>query len=132
MNNNKENFVIEKYDSEFDYKPKKNDLNVSFNRVAFIFFVFLIIFFVFSFKILYLSNLTFTKKNTFNSISEQRSNILDRDGNILAKSITTTKEQELITDSKIPDKRNKFKVNQKIITEFFKIQKTFFGINFGK
>ena len=41
--NHKTNLILEDYDSEFSYKKSKSNLNISFNRVAFIFFVFLVI-----------------------------------------------------------------------------------------
>ena len=42
MNNqNKEKIVLEDYESEFLYKKNKTNLNIEFNRIAFIFFVFL-------------------------------------------------------------------------------------------
>ena len=42
-NNNNSNLVLEEYESEFSYQKPKSNLIISFNRVAFIFFVFLII-----------------------------------------------------------------------------------------
>ena len=38
------NLILEDYDGEFSYKKSKSNLNISFNRVAFIFFIFFIIF----------------------------------------------------------------------------------------
>ena len=38
--NNFERIVIEDYKSDFLYKKNKSNLNITFNRIAFIFFVF--------------------------------------------------------------------------------------------
>ena len=41
MNKDKsEIFVLEDYESEFSYKKNKSNLNITFNRIAFIYFVF--------------------------------------------------------------------------------------------
>ncbi len=78
------------FNNEFSYKENKSNLFISFNRAAFIFFIFIIIAFIFSSKIIYLGaqQKDITKKNM--SKSDFRSSILDRDGNILAKSVITT------------------------------------------
>ena len=56
-NNNNSNLVLEEYESEFLYQKPKSNLIISFNRVAFIFFVFLIISIIFSSKAIYLGGL---------------------------------------------------------------------------
>ena len=40
---NIENITLEEYESEFLYKKNKSNLNIQFNRVAFIFFIIFII-----------------------------------------------------------------------------------------
>ena len=42
------------FNNEFSYKENKSNLFISFNRAAFIFFIFIIIAFIFSSKIIYL------------------------------------------------------------------------------
>ena len=87
--NNKSDLLIEEYESHFSYEAKKSNLNISFNRIAFIFFVFVIVSIIFSTKTIFLGSL---KKNVHNknlSVSEFRSSILDRNGNLIAKSIIT-------------------------------------------
>tara|TARA_Y100000590_G_C15667064_1_gene994887 strand:+ start:1243 stop:1617 length:375 start_codon:yes stop_codon:yes gene_type:complete len=74
---------------EFNYEQNKNNLSISFNRVAFIFFVFFILTIIFSSKILYLGSLFKDIKPKHLIKSDFRSTILDRDGNILAKSVIT-------------------------------------------
>ena len=58
---NKKDLLIEEYDADFSYQTKKNNLNISFNRAAFIFFVFVIVSLIFSTKVVYLGSLK--KKN---------------------------------------------------------------------
>ena len=55
--NNFERIVIEDYESEFLYKKNKSNLNITFNRIAFIFFVFLIICSIYSIRVVYLGGL---------------------------------------------------------------------------
>ena len=55
--NNNKYLTIEEYDSHFSYQTKKTNLNISFNRVAFIFFVFVIISLIFSTKAIFLGSL---------------------------------------------------------------------------
>ena len=55
--NNIERIVLEEYENEFLYEKNKSNLNITFNRIAFIFFVFLIICIIYSFKVFYLGSL---------------------------------------------------------------------------
>ena len=36
----KNNIILEEYENKFSYKKNKTNLNIQFNRIAFIFFVF--------------------------------------------------------------------------------------------
>ena len=38
--NNKKNIFLEEYENEFSYKKSKTNLDIQFNRIAFIFFCF--------------------------------------------------------------------------------------------
>ena len=77
----------DKYNDSFLFKENKSYLKISFERIAFIFFVFLILAIIFSSKVIFLSikkipeNQKIVKKENF------RSSILDNEGNILAKSV---------------------------------------------
>ncbi len=51
---NRENLTLENYENEFLYKENKSNLNISFNRIAFIFFIFIMICFIYSLKVFYL------------------------------------------------------------------------------
>ena len=133
MKNNKDDLLIEEYDSHFSYQTTKNRLNVSFNRIAFIFFVFIIVFLTFSIKAIYLGSL---KKNILNKsslVSEFRSSIVDINGNIIAKTIITNNvgiNPNLVID------RSKLLLNLKLIfpekskIEFKKIKKNLEGKKF--
>jgi len=90
MSKSKDNLILENNKSEFIYEKSNSNLNIHFNRIAFIFFVFLIIAVIFSSKVIYLGSLH--KKINLKNInkSDFRSSILDREGNILAKSVITT------------------------------------------
>tara|TARA_B100000029_G_C17119130_1_gene794425 strand:+ start:386 stop:577 length:192 start_codon:yes stop_codon:yes gene_type:complete len=50
---------------EFTFNKSKKDLTISFNRIAFIFFIFLIISIIFTFKVFYLGyqKIEIKKKN---------------------------------------------------------------------
>ena len=76
---------FEKIGNKYD----KNKLNISFNRVAFIFFSFVLVLIIFSLKAFYLTGKTLSVNNSINSNKEIRSNILDRNNHIIAKTIVT-------------------------------------------
>ena len=82
-------FGIENDFDKLGNKYDKNKLNISFNRVAFIFFVFILVLLLFSLKAFYLSGKKLPEKNIIGSQKEIRSNIIDRNNNILAKTILT-------------------------------------------
>ena len=81
-----------KFENDFEKignKYDKNKLNISFNRVAFIFFSFVLVLIIFSLKAFYLTGKTLSVNNSINSNKEIRSNILDRNNHIIAKTIVT-------------------------------------------
>ena len=88
---NKENLTLEKYENEFSYQINKSNLNISFNRIAFIFFVFLMISTIYSIKVLYLGSLNLDKElKNFTNIKEIfRADVVDRNGNFVAKTVIT-------------------------------------------
>jgi cell division protein FtsI (penicillin-binding protein 3) len=91
MNKNlNEKLSLADYDNEFSFKKKISNLNISFNRIAFIFFIFFLLSLIFALKIFYYSSISNkrivispTIKNNF------RSDIIDVDGNFLAKTVIT-------------------------------------------
>jgi len=78
-------------DSEIFFKKKNNDvIKISPNRIIFLFCVFLSLIFIFSIKIIYLS--LFPEKNFYsskikNNFINERADIIDRNGIILARNI---------------------------------------------
>ena len=77
-------------DENFKFEENKSNLKISFERIAFIFFLFFIITIIFSSKTIYLG----LKKTTTNQSSKEkekyRASIMDRDGNIIAKTVRVT------------------------------------------
>ena len=130
LNNNKKESGI--YNTEFTYTENKTNLKISFERIAFIFFVFFIVAIIFSSKVILLS---IQKKTEVKKISKKenfRSSILDKEGNILAKSVPiinvginpnlAINKEKLLISLKIlfPDKNLKKKMYGK---KFFYIKK---------
>tara|TARA_B100002051_G_scaffold276719_1_gene327216 strand:- start:2716 stop:4386 length:1671 start_codon:yes stop_codon:yes gene_type:complete len=89
MNSEKKSYNLENDFEKLGSKYDKNKLNISFNRVAFVFFTFILILFIFSLKAFYLTGKKLPKNSLTSSKKEIRSNILDRNNNILAKTIIT-------------------------------------------
>ena len=87
----KENLILENYDNEFSYEENKSNLKITFNRIAFIFFVFLVICSIYSIKVFYLSSLNSkVGLNKLIPIKENyRADIIDIRGNFIAKSVNT-------------------------------------------
>ena len=83
--------ILENYENDFFYEKNKSNLNITFNRIAFIFFVFLIICTIYSIKIFYLG--TLNSKIKIEKLSPVKKNyrvdILDNNGNFIAKAVNT-------------------------------------------
>jgi len=88
--NKNKGLILEDYEGEFYYKKIKSGLSISFNRIAFIFFVFLIISVIFSSKAIHLGTKELEEKKIRLDKTDYRANIIDRFGNILAKTVMTT------------------------------------------
>ncbi len=111
---NKENLTLESYENEFSYKENKSNLNISFNRIAFIFFIFLMICSIYSIKVFYLGflNLKFQEKKNVQIKKNFRADILDNNENLIAKTVNTLTvgiNPKLIIDEK------KLLINLKLI-----------------
>ena len=135
MNKKKQNLFIFENSNHFNYEKNKSNLNISFNRIAFIFFVFLTMAFIFSFKAIYLGSLENNIHNKKIINSDNRSTIIDRQGVIIAKSVITNNvgiNPKLVIDKKrllinlqlIFPNKNYEKIKKKINGEkFFYFQK---------
>ncbi len=92
MSKNFNRFVLYNNEDEFEYVKKETDVNIKFNRVAFIFFVFFIISIIFSIHLIHLgSRKSNTIKNDQPKIINKlhREDIVDRNGNFLAKTVSS-------------------------------------------
>jgi cell division protein FtsI (penicillin-binding protein 3) len=145
MNNEKKNIILEEYENSFSYKKNKTNLDIQFNRIAFIFFVFLIISIIYSIQLLHLGSLklevnikpTITKKN-------YRADILDRNGNYLVKSVSSIdigispievidKKKLLINLKWIFPNKNYTEIEKKLKkNKFFKFEKKISPTNYEK
>ncbi|MDB9742308.1 penicillin-binding protein 2 [Candidatus Pelagibacter sp.] len=86
--NNKKNIILEEYENEFSYKKSKTNLDIQFNRIAFIFFVFLVISIIYSIQLLHLGSLKSEgSKKSLTVNKNHRADILDRNGNYLVKTV---------------------------------------------
>ena len=77
-------------EENFKFKENKSNLKISFERIAFIFFLFFTVAIIFSSKTIYLG---LKKPNTNQNLKEKekyRASIMDRDGNIIAKTVRVT------------------------------------------
>ena len=102
MSNNKKRIYIIENENGFKFSEKKGV--VSFNRVAFLFFLILFIFLLYSTKIVYLGSSSPKQKDQMtNKIKNYRADIIDVDGRFIAKSVITYNigvKPNLINDKK--------------------------------
>ena len=123
MNNTEENFKFEK---------NRSNLKISFERVSFIFFIFFIITTIFVSKTIYLGFKKIDHTEIIKKKEKYRATIMDRNGNIIAKTVRVTnlginpnqiinKEKLLISLKLIfPEESFEKKINGK---KFFYIKK---------
>ena len=145
MNNEKKNIILEEYENSFSYKRNKTNLDIQFNRIAFIFFVFLIISIIYSVQLLYLGSLKL-EVNTRPVITKKnyRADILDRNGNYLVKSVSSIdigisptevidKKKLLINLKWIFPNKDYTEIEKKLKkNKFFKFEKKISPINYEK
>ncbi len=130
MSKKKQNLLIFENSSHFDYEKSKSNLNISFNRITFIFFLFLTLACIFSLKVIYLGSL---ENNIFKKKilkSDNRSTIVDRKGAIIAKSVIT--KNVGINPNLVIDKK-KLLINLQLIfpnKDFIEIKKKINGKKF--
>ena len=88
---NHEKLILESYENEFSYEKNKSNLNITFNRIAFIFFIFLMICTIYTIKVFYLGSLNSKIKieNSGPIKTNYRADIVDNNGNFLVKTINT-------------------------------------------
>ena len=92
INKSSERLFLESYENRFLYKKNKSNLNITFNRIAFIFFIFLAICCVYTIKVFYLgfssSKIKIEKVQPLKD--SYRADILDNSGNFIVKTVSTT------------------------------------------
>ena len=143
--NNKKNIILEEYENSFSYKKSKTNLDIQFNRIAFIFFVFLMISVIYSIQLLHLGSLkSDVETNYIPSIKDYRADIIDRNGNYLVKTVRSIdigispievidKQKLLINLKWIFPKKDYTEVEERLNkNNFFKFEKTISSINYQK
>ena len=126
-NKSKKNLIVEDYDEKFLYEDNKNKINISFNRIAFIFFIFLALGIIFSIKASYFGFKKENIKKTSISKKNYRSTILDRNGNIVAKTVNTI---NVGIDPKLVIDKKKLLINLKLIFPNKSFNKKMYGEKF--
>ena len=87
---NNENIILEEYENEFLYKKSKTNLDIQFNRIAFIFFVFVMVSIIYSIQLLHLGSLKSEGEvKSIPNIKDYRADIVDRNGNYLVKTVSS-------------------------------------------
>ena len=126
MNNKVSRIIIENQQSDFLYKKSKSNLNITFNRISFIFFIFFIICFIYSIHLIHLGSrkAKISEINYTKPISNKlyRADIVDRNEKYLVKTINSIDIG--ISPSKIIDEK-KLLLNLKYIfpkKNFYKIK----------
>ena len=145
MDHKKSNIILEEYENKFSYKKSKTNLNIEFNRIAFIFFIFLVISIIFSIQLLHLGSLKQVKKVTpVSNIKNYRADIMDRNGNYLAKTVSSIdiginpveiidKQKLLINLKLLFPKKNYLEIEKKIDqNKFFYFEKKISLENYEK
>ena len=93
MNKKDSNIVLEENESDFIFKKSKSNLNISFNRVSFIFFIFSIISIIYTIHLTHLGsrkiNNDRVEKIQSSSNKLYRADILDRNGGYLVKTVSS-------------------------------------------
>ena len=93
MKKNNLTVISENQKSDFFYEKRKSNLNITFNRVSFIFFIFFIISTIFSIHLIHLGSRNDTKivkSNLPNSTQKlYRADVVDRNGNYLVKTVNS-------------------------------------------
>ena len=127
MKQTRSKIIIEDYKNNFIYKKNETNLNIQFNRVAFIFFIFFIIYLIYTIHLIHLGTRSSKVDKTENIpvVIDKlyRADILDINGNYLAKTVRSIDIG--IKTSDVIDKK-KLLLSLKIIfpdKDFSKIEK---------
>ncbi len=129
---NNENIVLEEYENKFSYQKSKSNLNIQFNRVAFIFFIFFTISIIYSIQLIHLGSIKQNIKDETRTSNKKnyRADIIDINGNYLVKTVSSIDVG--INPVEVIDKK-KLLINLKLIfpkKNFTKLKKKLNGKNF--
>jgi cell division protein FtsI (penicillin-binding protein 3) len=93
MNKNERRIFLEDQQNNFLYQKSKSNLNITFNRISFVFFVFFIISLIYTIHLIHLgsrkSNLVDTYKTEISSNDLYRADIVDRNNKSLVKTVSS-------------------------------------------
>ena len=141
-----DNITLEEYENEFSYKKNKSNLNIEFNRVAFIFFALLTISLIYSIQLLHLGSLksSIKKIKPITNKKNYRADIIDVSGNYLVKTVSSIDigispievidQKKLLINLKLifPNK-DYFEIKKKLDKgKFFKFEKKISAKNYEK
>ena len=90
--NNKSKFILYENDDQFNYEKNNKNIQIKFNRVAFLFFIFFIISLIYLIHLIHLGSRSSNDINDNNSKiynKLKRADIVDRNGNFLAKTVSS-------------------------------------------
>ena len=108
--------ILEEQQNDFLFKESKSKLNISFNRVSFIFFIFFIISFIYSIHLIHLGSrkakIEVNNVNNHKLNNLYRADIVDRNGKYLVKTVSSVDIG--ISTKKVIDKK-KLIINLKYI-----------------
>ena len=148
MESSRSKIIIEDYKNNFTYKKNETNLNIQFNRVAFIFFIFFIIYLIYTIHLIHLgsqkSRLDKLENVTTFSNKLYRADIIDINDNYLAKTVSSidigintsdviNKKILLINLRNIFPKKNFTKIKNQLDTKkFFWLEKKISEENYEK
>mgnify|MGYP001162383884 CR=1 FL=1 len=108
MKNNDSKIIIENQQNDFKYQKNKSNLNITFNRISFIFFVFFVISLIFSIHLIHLgSRKTQVELISYNKLSNKpyRADIVDANKKYIVKTINSIdigiSPQKIIDEKKL-------------------------------
>ena len=147
MKDNLDKFFLYNDNDDFKYNNNRSDLNIKFNRIAFIFFFFFIISIIYSIHLIHLgSRKSDLSNNNQSKIINKlhRADIVDRNGSFLAKTVSSIdigiNPVEIIDQKKLllnlgyifPDKNYELVKSQLKKDKFFWFEKKISDENYEK
>ena len=147
MKDNLDKFFLYNDNDDFKYNNNRSDLNIKFNRIAFIFFFFFIISIIYSIHLIHLgSRKSDLSNNNQSKIINKlhRADIVDRNGSFLAKTVSSIdigiNPVEIIDQKKLllnlgyifPDKNYELVKSQLRKNKFFWFEKKISDENYEK